>query len=208
MLLDNQEINTKEANKLLTFTHFSNPLFIIQTIGITFLNDKQVGILILIIHYLTNFLIGLFYRNYYINLSNKGNINLKQKTSFVTCLTNAIYNTIKILFLLLGIITFFMLITAIIRVNFPLNTIVLNILCGLLEMTQGLYYVSSLSIPLLLKATLMTFFISFGGISIHLQVFSILKDYKVSYSNYLFARIIHGFLSSSLVYLILNFMRP
>ena len=208
MLLDNQEINTKEANKLLTFTHFSNPLFIIQTIGITFLNDKQVGILILIIHYLINFLIGLFYRNYYINLSNKGNINLKQKTSFVTCLTNAIYNTIKILFLLLGIITFFMLITAIIRVNFPLNTIVLNILCGLLEMTQGLYYVSSLSIPLLLKATLMTFFISFGGISIHLQVFSILKDYKVSYSNYLFARIIHGFLSSSLVYLILNFMRP
>ena len=67
-LLDNNIININDVNKLLTFTHFSNPLFIIESIGTNFLHNKRIGIIILIIHYLSNIIIGLFYRNYYINL--------------------------------------------------------------------------------------------------------------------------------------------
>ena len=51
----------------------------------------------------------------------------------------------------------------------------------------------------------MTFLISFGGFSIHMQVFSILSDYKIKYLPYLITRIMHGLISASLVYLILNF---
>ena len=54
------------------------------------------------------------------------------------------------------------------------------------------------------KTSIITFFLSFGGISIHMQVFSILKDYKLKYSNYLLARIFHGLISFSLVYLVLS----
>ena len=201
-LLDNKEINNKEADKLLTFTHFSNPLFIIESIGTSFLHNKKIGIIILIIHYFTNIIIGLFYRNYYVSINNI-KIKKKEKMRFVTCLTNSIYKTIKILFLLFGIISFFMLITTILREKLP-NNYFINIICGLLEMTQGLYYISSSNINLVLKASIITFFISFGGISIHMQVFSILNEYKLKYSNYLLARIFHGLISSCLVYLVLN----
>ncbi len=201
-LLDNKEINNKEADKLLTFTHFSNPLFIIESIGTSFLHNKKIGIIILIIHYFTNIIIGLFYRNYYVSINNI-KIKKKEKMRFVTCLTNSIYKTIKILFLLFGIISFFMLITTILREKLP-NNYFINIICGLLEMTQGIYYISSSNINLVLKASIITFFISFGGISIHMQVFSILNEYKLKYSNYLLARIFHGLISSCLVYLVLN----
>lgn len=201
-LLDNKEINNKEADKLLTFTHFSNPLFIIESIGTSFLHNKKIGIIILIIHYFTNIIIGLFYRNYYVSINNI-KIKKKEKMRFVTCLTNSIYKTIKILFLLFGIISFFMLITTILREKLP-NNYFINIMCGLLEMTQGIYYISSSNINLVLKASIITFFISFGGISIHMQVFSILNEYKLKYSNYLLARIFHALISSCLVYLVLN----
>lgn len=203
-LLDNKIINKQEANKLLMFTHFSNPLFIIESIGINFLNNKKIGILILIIHYFTNFIIGIFIRNYCINLD-KSNINIKKnKISFVECLTNSIYNTIKILFLLYGIITFFMIITTIIKENIYLNPILNSFLCGLLEMTQGIYFISNLNIPINIKASIITFFISFGGLSIHMQVFSILNNYKLNYFDYFLARIIHALISSSTIFLILQ----
>ena len=203
MMLDNKTINIKEANKLLTFTHFSNPLFIIESVGINFLHNKKIGLLILFIQYITNIIIGFFYRNYYVNLESI-TILKKDKESFVTCLTNSIYKTIKILLLLFGIITFFMLITSILKTNLKINSFILNIICGLLEMTQGIYYIASSNINIILKASIITFFLSFGGISIHMQVFSILKDYKLKYSNYLLARIFHGLISFSLVYLVLS----
>ena len=162
-------------------------------------------IFLALLWHLPNIIIGLFYRNYYINL-NSIDLKKKNKTSFVICLTNSIYKTIKILFLLLGIITFFMLITCILREKILINSFILNIICGLLEMTQGIFYIASSNLNIILKASIITFFISFGGISIHMQVFSILSDYKLKYSNYLLARIFHGLISSSLVYFLLTIM--
>ena len=201
-LLDNHVINNNEANKLLLFTHFSNPLFILNSIGINFLGNKRIGIIILIIHYLTNIIIGIINRNYYINFDNI-EINNKKKDSFIKCLSNSILNTIKILF---GIITFFMIITSLIKVCIPFNNIINSLLCGILEMTQGIYFISNTTLPLILKASIITFFISFGGISIHMQVFSILSDYKLKYKDYFIARLTHAVISSSLVFLIIYFM--
>jgi len=204
-LLDKKTINNQEALKLLFFTHFSNPLFIIESIGISFLQNKKIGIIILIIHYLTNILIGIFTRNYYVDLKTNNIKDENKSLSFIACLTNSIFNTVKILFLLFGIITFFMLITSIIRENIKINPLFNSLLCSLLEMTGGLKSLAELNISINLKATLMTFLISFGGFSIHMQVFSILSDYKIKYLPYLITRIMHGLISASLVYLILNF---
>ena len=203
-LLDSNEISLFEANKLLIFTHFSNPLFIINSIGINFLQNKKIGILILISHYLTNIIIGFINRNYYVNLNNNTTNIKSKKSSFITTLTNSIYNTFKILILLYGIITIFMIITSIININLKLNPILNSIICGILEMTSGIYYASKLIIPINLKASLITFFLSFGGISIHVQVFSILSDYKLKYKDYLKARITHAIISASIIYIFLS----
>lgn len=203
-LLDNQEINNYDANKLLTFTHFSNPLFIIGTIGITLLNNKKIGLLILIIHYLTNFIIGIIFRNIYQSIEEK--VIKKERISlpFMTCLINSINNAINIIFIIYGIIIFTSLLTNIITINFNLNPLYKSILTGLLEITQGLKLISELNISIIYKATFMTFLISFGGFSIHLQIMSILSKYKINYYLYFLARIMHASISSLLIYFILS----
>ena len=204
-MLENNSLNLNDANKLLIFTHFSNPLFIINSIGINFLHNKKIGMVILICHFLTNIVIGIIYRN--INISLESNNSYKNKPeSFINVLTSSIYKTIKILFLLYGIITVFMIITTIINVNIQLNPLVKCILSGILEMTNGIYFTSLLNINIIYKACLMTFFISFGGLSIHMQVFGILSKYKLNYLSYFKARLFHALISTSFVYVILRIL--
>lgn len=205
-------INDDEATKLLMFTHFSNPLFILGTISILFLNNKEVGFLILICHYVGNFIIGIIFRNYIpsyeknkkINIYNVLN-NFNQKKSFGNILTDAISNTIKTLLMILGVITTFLIITTVIDNLITLNSFFQSILNGLIEMTQGLKYISLLEIPLKLKCTLSTMIISFGGLSVHMQIISILNGTKIKYFPFLTARLIHALISSLLVYFLFDF---
>lgn len=205
-LLDNQEINDQEACKLLTFTHFSNPLFIIGTVGLIFLNNQKIATIILIIHYLTNFLVGLLFRNIYHQNNNQIKKKERQTLPFITILIKSINNAIKTMFLIYGIIIFTSLLTNIITINLNLSSFTKSILTGILEMTQGLKLIANENLPIILKATIMTFFLSFGGISIHMQVMGILAEYKVNYYIYLLARIMHASIASLLIYLILTFI--
>ena len=47
-LSDNNLIDNNDIQKCLNFCHFTNPVFIIGTIGYTFLNNKKMGLIILI----------------------------------------------------------------------------------------------------------------------------------------------------------------
>ncbi len=210
-------INEYEASKILTFTHFSNPLFILGTISILFLNNKEIGILILSCHYLGNIIVGLLFRNYYISnkesqsfslkkaIINMHNKRISNNKSFGNILSNAIINGINTLLLVFGVVTVFLIITTIIDNNISLPQYYQSILNGILEMTQGLKYVSLLDIPLKIKGTLSVLFISFGGISVHMQILSILSDTKIKYFPFLVARIIHGCISSIMFYFLFDF---
>ena len=94
---------------------------------------------------------------------------------------NAIKQAFDVLFLLLGIITVFLIITTALTSIIPLTELQRGILSGILEMTQGIKYVSLLDLPIIYRMLAITGFISFGGLSIHTQVLSILSDYKISY---------------------------
>ena len=212
-LLGNNCITEDEAQYLLCFTHFSNPLFVTGVIGTSVFNNRTLGIIILLVHIITNFIIALIIRKKRdIKISP---INLKyvlrqiekkrSKTSFIKTLTDAINKTINTLLLLLGIIITFLVLSKIL--NNVIDTSPLNqaILSGILEMTQGIKYTSLLNIPINLKAAIITALISFGGISIHLQIISILSEVKIKYKYYLICRIIHAVISSTLVYFITSF---
>lgn len=215
-LLDQKIINEHEASKLLTFTHFSNPLFIIGTIGSLYLQNKKLSLLILIIHFLTNFIVGFLFRNIdYPNIKYEhGSIKkafikmhskrLNSKENFGIVLTNAIYNSFKTLVLMLGIIIFFLIITTLFNSIFNLNPYNRTIISGLLEMTQGVKYTSILNINLITKAMLIIFFISFGGLSVHMQIISIISGTKIKYFPFLIARIIHASLASLFLFIIFN----
>lgn len=204
-LLNNNLIDINDCKKCLAFCHFTNPIFIIGTIGLTFLNNKKTGLIIMISHYLAAIIIGLFNKKNFIIV--KSNVsNAEQKTNnFIAILKESINNTISSLLLILGIITTCIILTTIIN-----NIIILNdnlkFIYGLIEMTQGLKYLSQANLSFILKAMISSFLISFGGFCIHAQVFCILDNKKIRYLPYFISRIFQGLLSMLLTFIIMKFI--
>lgn len=215
-LLEQNIINENEATKILMFTCFSNPLFILGTVSILFLNNKEVGLLILFCHYISNGIIGILFRNFYPTSEKIKSVSLKRAIylmhkkrmdnplNFGQILTKALQNSIQTLLLILGTVTTFLVLTTIIDHNVQLNNYHQSILNGFVEMTQGLKYVSILNIPLKLKSILSAMILSFGGLSVHMQVISIISSTKIKYFPFLVARIIHALLASILVFLLFD----
>ena len=200
--LDNKVINEYDATKLLTMTHFSNPLFIIYTVGINFYHDKRIGFIILIAHFITNFIIGFLFRNIY-HYENKEHYKIKEPEKFIVLLRNSFINTSKILVNVFGIIIFFAIITTTLNKYLELNSFNKVLVNGLIEITTGLKELSLLNISHIKSIMLATFFISFGGFSIHFQTMSILNKYNINYYIYLVSRLLHGSISSVIALLIL-----
>ena len=210
-------INEFEATKLLTFTHFSNPLFILGTISILFLNNKEVGLLILVCHYFTNIIVGFLFRNYYVShdssisisfknaIINMHNRRISNDKPFGVILSDALVNSINTLLLIFGIVTLFLIVTTIIDNNVGVSSYYQSIINGIVEMTQGLKYVSLLDIPLKIKGTLSVMFISFGGLSVHIQVLSIISNTKIKYFPFFIARVMHACISSLIFYFFFDF---
>ncbi|MBE6153139.1 MAG: hypothetical protein E7166_02775 [Firmicutes bacterium] len=216
-LFDNGLINDKEATKLLTFTHFPNPLFVIGTVSVIFLNKRIIGFFILISIYLSNIIIGIIFRNYHVSTCESSKISLKRainnmkarykkNKNFGIILTNTLVESINLLLLILGTISLFLIINKILTTTFNINDFNRAILSGVLEMTGGLKYFSLLNIPLGIKAIFSTMILAFGGLSVHTQVYSIIADTKIKYIPYLCARIIHVVLSGMFMYIFMLFI--
>jgi len=201
----NGDINEKEATKLLTFTHFSNPLFILGTVSL-FLKNKSIGIPILICHYLGNLFVGLLFRNYYISKKDNTKASIKRafinmnksrgNKTFGTILSNSISSCINTLLLILGTVTVFLVLTSLINNSFNLVGINKPLINGIFEMTQGLKYLENINISVNIKALIAVIILSFGGLSVHMQVLTIISDTKIKYFPYFIARIIHAFISA------------
>lgn len=214
-LLENKLINEKEANHLIMFTHFSNPLFIISTIGVLLLNNKKIGILILFCHIISNIIIGILFKNkekkdykkeeFKIVIS-KINNKRKNNKSFIFILTSSITKSFTILIQMLGIIMFFLMITTILKKIIKLDNLTYSFLSGIIEMTQGIKNISNIStLNLKLKSSIIGLLLSFSGISVHFQVKSIIEGTTIKYKNFFIARIVHAILCFTLIYILFNF---
>lgn len=215
-LLNQKLINEQEATKILTFTHFSNPLFILGTVTALFLNNFEVGIIILLSHYIPNIIVGLLFRNYYVSkpennkisikkaINNMHNKRISNNNSFGNILSDSIIKNINTLLLILGVVSLFLIITTILDNNLNITSYHQSILNGVFELTQGLKYISLEAIPLKLKTILAAILLSFGGLSVHMQIISIISETKIKYLPFLIARIIHSLFSCIFVYFIFD----
>lgn len=192
-LLDLNYISLEDANKIIRFTHFSNPLFIINVIGNTIIGNKKIGFLILLSHYLSNFIIGFLYRKEQTQkITTK---RVKNTKSFGSILTTSFINSFDSLLIVLGSLITFKILTSIIFRYFGFNFII----SSLLEITQGLFALKNLTLNIELKALIAVAMISFGGFCIHTQVYSILSETKISYKNYFFSRILHVIIATTIL---------
>ena len=126
---------------------------------------------------------------------------ISNKEDFGKIITGSLLNSINTLLLILGVMTMCLVITTIIDNNINLNSVLQSLLNGSIEMTQGLKYISLEAIPLKLKCVLSVMILSFGGLSVHMQITSILSDTKIKYLPFLLSRIVHSLISGLLMFI-------
>ena len=182
-MLDKGIINVKDANKIIMFTHFPNPLFVINSIGII-LNSKFRAYILLLSIILSNFIIFLV-------LNNKNSstaLECKDNNDFSLCLTNSIIRSIKCIVIVYGISVFFFLIATFLN-KIVDNTYYYVIINGIFDLTKGIYSTTLIS-NIFIRSLFIIIFITFGSLSIHFQIKSILSDTNINYNNFIFGRIL------------------
>ncbi|MBE6140525.1 MAG: hypothetical protein E7172_03195 [Firmicutes bacterium] len=191
-LYQKKAISKNNANYLLLWTYFSNPLFLYAMFNSLF--SFSITLKLILIHYLSNLLIYLFQKKH-LSLNN---IYQNELTNFN--IASSIKKSMNTLIMILGTITFYMVVTNIFAHTFNFNQIFTIILKGFLEITQGLNNLSVLS-NVILKQFLALSFISFGGLSIHTQVKCILQEFDLDYKFFLKGRIFQLLIANSLLFL-------
>lgn len=204
-LVKTKKITNEQAQTLLTFTHYSNPLFILGMIGTLLLNNQKIAYLILISHIISGILVGIIFSSKQPKLNKSIPTSIKPisiNKSFGEVLTTTIFDSLNTMFLLLGVVTIFLILTTFINEIITLPDYIKIITSGILEMTQGVKLASTTNIPNIVKTTLITGIISFGGLSVHTQVISIISSEKIKYKPFLLARITHSLLATVFIFIL------
>ena len=197
-------ISKEEVEHLLLFNHFPNPLFVLNTVGILYLNNNKYGIIILISTYLSSIILGILVRNKN-TLTNNNCITKSSKSqTFTEIFSSSIKKSINSLLMISVTVCLFLILSTLIINIFHLNSYLSLGIKSILEMTMGLEHLSKLNISNIFKVILSSSIISFGGLSIHMQVISIL-DERIRYRNYFIGRI-YQVLISLIISLILFYV--
>ena len=218
-------ISKIEAERLIAYTNNSGPLFILATVGISLFGNKKLGIILLISHILSALLVGYFFRFW---KQNKYDINFKE-TKFNSkilpikisdlgeILGIAIKNAISAILSIGGFIVLFSVILAILE-NSGIIILITNILSnlsipteistsiitGLFELTNGVNLSSALYTNYPLFSVLLTsFLLGFGGISVLLQVYSIIAQENISIKPYFLGKLLQGLFSMIFTFILI-----
>lgn len=200
MYLD-KKITKEEGEHLLYFTHFSNPMFILGTIPLI-LNSNKISKYILISHYLANIILGICLRKYNrVNDSNTSNYK-EDKHNFGLVLTTSIRKSLDSVLGILGTLTVFLIISTLLINFFNLDNTSSLLIKSILELTSGLKELGSYNLLDKYLLIISSCILSFGGLSVHMQVINELVDTDISYKNYFIGRILQVVLSLGISYLI------
>ena len=187
-LLDQHTISQEEATQMLYFSHFPNPLFVLGPIG-RILQNRKTSFYLLLSIILSNLCLLIFTKKTKILSSNM----IYKEKDFSSCLTLSIKSSWSTLLSIYGISLFFYLIFEAIVQIFSLSPFFYVLCAGAFDLTKGVYSTTLLSNEYL-KSFFILLFLSFGGISIHMQVKSILNQSSL-YHHYVKGRILGSFLS-------------
>lgn len=191
-----------ECERLLAYTNNSGPLFIIGTVGSSLFFNTEIGYLLFITHILGMISVGIIFRfykaSYYRQESIVEEINI---SNFSSIFTDAIFNSFKTLSMIFGFIIFFSILINILLTSGVLSLIsstwIIGSILSFIEITNGINYLSSIiSNNLSINIVLSSFFLGFGGLSVLMQVYSIISKTDLSIKPYIYGKLLHGFISA------------
>lgn len=210
-------ISKIEAERLIAYTNNSGPLFILGTVGVALLSNKTIGILLLTSHILSALLVGYCFKfwkkdKFDINFREmkfNSNQTLLKISDIGELLGNSVKSSISSILSIGGFVVLFSVILSILKSSgfisiinsiflaFGIsNEISTSIFTGIIELTNGINLSTSLYSTLPLFSLLITsFLLGFGGISVLLQVYSIIVKENISIKPYFYGKLLQGFFS-------------
>ena len=191
-------LSIEDANYLIRFTHFPNPVFILGPVMVLFPSGKYV-ITILFSLIISNFLIGLIY---YKKSNSSYHPSSSDASNFSFLLTRSVLQSMKTILLIYGTSLFFYLVVRMICYYIPFSPFYYVLINGFFDLTNGTFLTSILSSPVL-RGVVLLFFFAFGGISIHMQVKSIISDTSILYKNFFWSRVLQTIFSILIFLLII-----
>lgn len=180
-------ISENEALNLLCCTHFINPLFVIGGVGIYIFNSYKIGIIILLMLYLSNLIKAFLLRNNF-NPYLESNV-IKEKVNFKDIFVSIIKESMLNLLVILGIVILFNILIILIKEIFNLNNTLKIFINIILEMTSGILSIKTLNINIILKILLAYLSLSFGGLCIWFQTISMITNKNIKYFKYFIFRL-------------------
>ena len=187
-MLDRKEIDENDINKILLTTYFPSIAFVIGTIGIGIYHSVKTGVFLYLTILIKNILIGIFLRGK--NLSKEIQSIKKNNITLQETISNSIIKGINISYTILGNIIIFTIIVNLLNNYLNINSTILSLISGMLEMTSGIFMISNLNINLSQKILLTSFILNFSGLSIIFQTTSILNKYKINIKKILIIKLI------------------
>jgi len=215
----------EEAERLITFTNNSGPLFIIGTVGITLFLDATIGLVLLFTHIAASLTVGFIFRFWKCKRNSTNTVSLNKTitlNSFGEILSTSIISAIKSITIICGFVIFFGILLSILKNIYAFNILniifspIFNILhinlnfitpffTGLIELTNGINLVSSvISKSLGINVIICAFLLGFGGFSIMFQVLSIISKSDISIKPYIIGKLLHGIIAAIYTFLIIN----
>lgn len=211
-LYQEQLCNREQAQCLLSFCNNSGPAFIIGAAGIAVFQSAKIGFVLMAIQILSALLVGILLRPGSAVPQPQRPTAIQQR-SIAKCVTESVAQSTTST---LGICAYVILFNVIIQLLTSCGFLQLcetllsfshcptvwhkGLLAGILELSNGISALTNTPSTLIPAA----FLLSWGGLSVHCQTFSILQDTDLDIRYYLFGKTLQAFLSAALACLFLQ----
>ncbi|MBQ7953215.1 MAG: hypothetical protein IJ332_00520, partial [Clostridia bacterium] len=178
------------------------------------LGFSEIGLLLYVSHIISAIAVGIIvsgYRKKEVINKNVENVGVVPNNLLGESVTDAV----SLVGYVCGFVIFFAVaveilkqsgVVMLISQHFESKSIVSGIIYGMCEMTNGISALSSLAITVP-QLCAVSFVLGFGGLSVMLQVYGIVKKYNFSFAMFVGAKFVQGIISAVVTVAMLNFTK-
>ncbi|MCL1863677.1 MAG: hypothetical protein FWF78_08930 [Defluviitaleaceae bacterium] len=203
------QLNTRQAQHLLSFCNNAGPLFILGAVGVGMFNSTRVGYVLWLSHVLGALSVGFLLKsrnNSTLSQGEKRESTRPNVHSAGRILGEAVKSSMDSITVIGGLIIFFSVVISVFDVvGLSDDTIFGGVVGGLVEVTSGARRISSL-VPSTTTLAAAAFVIAFGGFSVHAQTFHFIAETGIKIHTYIFAKFLHGVISAVICAVLWIFM--
>lgn len=197
-------IDDSEGNYLLAFISFPSPMFLCGYIAAGHLGSEYLSTILFAV-YAPIFLLNGFswllsiHHSPFFQLSAQ---EISTPTFSIQMLDHAIHSSITVICKVGSYMMLFSILASFVQAIPWISSIPKAFLAGTLEMTTGIHQISLTSLSIRLQGSLMCGFAAFGGFSTLMQTLDVMHGSNLSPRLCIFWKLLHGFLSALIFYII------